>query len=75
MKQHTKTHNRRLTRKEKIIVSNAGLNPNDYLFAGENEQYLFLKHKRFIENATVPKAPNTKNASPGVSVSVTARGA
>ena len=75
MKQYTKTHNRRLTRKEKIIVSNAGLNPNDYLFAGENEQYLFLKHKRFIENAAVPKSPNAKNAPPGVSVSVMTHGA
>ena len=68
MKQHTKTHNRRLTRKEKVIVSNAGLNPADYLFVGDNELYLFLKHKRFIENVSVPK-----DTPPGVRV--TARGA
>ena len=73
MKQLTRTHNRRLTRKEKIIVSNAGLNPDEWNFHGENDSYLFLKHKRFIDTAAVPKAPNVKNAPPGVSV--TARGA
>ena len=73
MKQYTRTHNRRLKRAEKIIVSNAGLNPAEWNFSGENETYLFLKHKRFVENATVPKAPNAKNAPPGVSV--TARSA
>ena len=70
MKQHTKTHNRRLTRKEKVIVSNAGLNPADYLFVGENKLYLHLKHKRFIENVSVPK-----DTPPGVSVSITVCGA
>ena len=70
MKQYTKTHNRRLTRKEKIIVSNAGLNPRDWNFAGANELYIFLTHKRLAKKATVPKAPNVKNAPQGVSITV-----
>ena len=70
MKQNTRTHHRRLKRAEKVIVSNAGLNPHDWNFAGANERYIFLTHKRFSDRAAVPKAPNVKNAPQGVSITV-----
>ena len=39
------------------------------LLKGGDERYLYLKHKLFLKQAAVPKAPNVKHAPPGVSVS------
>ena len=55
MKQCTRTHNRRRKRREKIIVSNAGLNPADWNFSGETEWFLILTHKRLTETTAVVK--------------------
>ena len=36
---------RKLTRREKIIASKAGLNPREWMLAGIGERYLLLQNK------------------------------
>ena len=55
MKKFTRNRVRRLTRAQKILTSNAGLNPKEWLYAGENDLYVFLVSKRNEDRVSVRK--------------------